>query len=168
MANEAMKDVEQDSGEQKAKDKMQQVFQPKAEELKDGGKKYEQGNLDHSPDEEAKRTDDGARADIIAFYKQGKKFDASVPGVDKDTLKQVKDALKKLPDENMATKQMEVDVDGKTFYFVAVADKINNRVNYFYKSADQFDPSARTFLREVDDKTYEKLTGKKREKKADA
>lgn len=32
MANEAMKDVEQDSGEQKAKDKMQQVFGDKKEE----------------------------------------------------------------------------------------------------------------------------------------
>jgi hypothetical protein len=151
------------SPEQKAKDTMGEFFK-KPDELK-GGVDVEYKNT--SVADEAKRTDEAARADIISLIKEGKK--APPPKIDKDTMKQVTDALKKnTPDEHFGIQRMQVEVDDKVFNFVGIRDKSKGNDLSIYYSNDDFTVSSRTFLRDVDDATYKKLTGKDRPKNKDA
>jgi len=156
--------VEGESGAAGAKAKLKDMFPPEPAKLdaKKGPEVSYQGN---SLDQEKVRTDEAARADIIAAAKFGKPLGATVPGLDAATLKTVKENLKKVPEDHFATQRMEVTVDDKTLYFVSIYDSTKKAPSMFY-TTDPLDPNSRSFLRDVDDPTYKKLTGKDREKKA--
>ncbi len=171
--SEAPHEAQKQSTAEQAKKKMDQMMPPKATELSATSKqstpnknielKYQQTSIL----QEAKRTDASARADIIAFYKEGKKMNPHRPihGIDKNTYRQIINALKNpLPKEHFATNSgVNVDINGKTFYFAAVYDETTaQKIHYFYRKETNFDPSSRTFLRSVSDQTYKKLTGQDR------
>ncbi len=148
---------QQQLGPDAAKAKMDE-FMPKVDELKD---KVETEQKNNSLDEEMKRTDDHARADLIALNKDGgKKFTASVPGIDNETMKQIKAGLDKVPKDHFAVTRMNVDIDGKTFYFAAVYDETKKAVSYYYKAENDFLVNSRDFLSSIQDPIYQKLTGK--------
>lgn len=126
--------------------------------------------IDNTVDQESKRTDGAARADIIAMTKQGKGFDANLSKMlGAENLEKVKAGLKNLPaGENMATKRMEVgpvtvmekgkEVE-KTLYFASIADK--GTVKMFYKLGEDFSPNGRTFVSNLEDPDMLDLVGGK-------
>jgi len=165
---EAPHESQEQSTVEQAKKKMDQMMPPKATELNTSQHIETQYKVD-SLEQEAKRTDGHARADIIAFIKEGKKMNPHRPihGIDHNTYKQIISALKNpLPKEHFATNfGVNVEINGKTFYFAAVYDETTaQKIHYFYRKGTNFTPSGRTFLDSVSDQLYKKLTGKDRKK----
>lgn len=154
----------------KAQQKMKEFMPPEPEQLDSGKMETQQGT---DPMEvEAKKTNDVARADIMGILKDSKPLNPNVPpaGVDAATFRDiVADLRSKLPqgkDNHFATHCESLtsgpdDPDG--YYFMSVNDATKNPpIRFFYKKGTDFTPRDKTFLRDVDDATYLKLTGQPR------
>lgn len=171
MAGEADKQApEQMSGPDAAKAKMDE-FMPKAEELK-GGKddKPEVKQDNTSMEEEAKQTNDNARADVMAILKEGSKQNPNQPikGVD-DWAGIMKDLRAGLGGDHFNTSKQSVDTGSDKYYFMMVKDtKSSPTERLFVKKGSDFTISDRTFLKETTDDQYKYLTGKARPKQSNA
>ena len=154
-----------------AKAKMAE-FMPKPEELK-GGKddKAEVKQENMSMEDEAKQTNDMARADIMYILKEGQKQNAAQPikGID-DWAGLIKDLKAGLGDgSHFNTSYQMVDTGTEKYHLMMVKDtKSSPAERLFVKKTNNFTIASRTSLRDVTDDQYKYLTGKSRPKQANA
>ena len=151
-----------EDSKQGAKDKMKEVFEKKGVELGAeakvvGPRELKPEYADHSLDEELKRRDDKARADIVAIDKEGRKITTMPAGMDKEAWDAVKAVLDQAPrDGHLTTSRLQgaEKIGKKDYYFVSVYDRAKNSLSYFCKEGSDFIFTKRDFVENLDDKTY--------------